>query len=135
MADFPDILGAPLRARFVSLGIDPAEVDERFIRGAGPGGQKINKASTTVWLRHRPTGVEARSQRERSQLANRLDAWTELCTRLEDRRRAEDEDRRHERERTRRRNRQKSQAQKVRMIEAKKHRARTKAGRGRIGPC
>ena len=41
MADFPDIVEASLRARFVSLGVQPGEVDECFIRGAGASGQKI----------------------------------------------------------------------------------------------
>lgn len=43
MADFPDIVEASLRARFVSLGVQPGDVEEVFIRGAGAGGQKINK--------------------------------------------------------------------------------------------
>jgi hypothetical protein len=43
MADFPDIVEASLRARFVSLGVRPEDVEERFVRGAGAGGQKINK--------------------------------------------------------------------------------------------
>src|SRR5690349_3179597 len=86
MADFPDIVEASLRARFVSLGVRPDEIEERFIRGTGAGGQKINKTSSTVWLRHRPTGVEARCQRERSQATNRLLAWAELADKLEWRR-------------------------------------------------
>ena len=45
MADFPDIVEAPLRARFVSLRIQPAEIEERFVRGSGAGGQKIKKTS------------------------------------------------------------------------------------------
>lgn len=43
MADFPDIVEASLRARFVSLGVKADDVAEQFIRGAGAGGQKINK--------------------------------------------------------------------------------------------
>ena len=70
---------ASLRARFVSLGVQPGEVDECFIRGAGAGGQKINKTSSTVRLRHLPTGVEVRCQRERNQSVNRLLAWVELA--------------------------------------------------------
>lgn len=41
MADFPDILEAALRARLGSLGVTAADVEERFVRGAGAGGQKI----------------------------------------------------------------------------------------------
>src|SRR4051812_40441657 len=69
--------------RLAALGVARADVDERFVRGAGPGGQKINKTSSTVWLRHRATGIEVRCQRERSQAANRDLAWAELCNKLE----------------------------------------------------
>lgn len=131
MAEFPDILEAPLRARFVSLGVLPGDVDERFIRGAGAGGQKINKTSSTVWLRHRPTGVEVRCQRERSQTVNRLLAWIDLAEKLEWRRRESANQAQAARELARRQSRQKSRRQKVRMIESKKHRAGTKAQRGR----
>ena len=73
MADFPDIVEESLRARFVSLGVDPGEVEEHFIRGAGAGGQKINKTSSTVRLKHLPTGVEVRCQRERGLCAKALE--------------------------------------------------------------
>ena len=132
MADFPDLVEAPLRARFVSLGVRPEEVEERFVRGAGAGGQKINKTSSTVWLRHRPTGVEVRCQRERSQTVNRLLAWMELADKLEWRRQVSANQARAARELVRRQKRQKSRGQKVRMIETKKHRAKHKSARGRV---
>jgi protein subunit release factor B len=84
-----------------------------------------------VWLRHRPTGIEVRCQRERSQAANREQAWLELCEKLEARRRAAAAEKQDEHERNRRRNRPKSRGQKLRMIQAKKHRAGIKARRGR----
>jgi len=120
-----------IHGRLAALGVRPGEVDERFIRGTGPGGQKINKTSSTVVLRHRPTGVEVRCQAGRSQAANREAAWTALCERLEAARRAERLDREQAREVERRRTRQKSPGQKARMIEAKKHRAKIKGKRGR----
>lgn len=119
-------------ARLAAVGVAPTEVEERFIRGAGPGGQKINKTSSTVWLRHGPSGVEVRCQAERSQAANRAQAWRELCEKLEARARAAGEAREQAREAERRRTRQKSRGQKVRMIVAKKHRAKHKARRGRV---
>jgi protein subunit release factor B len=118
--------------RLAALGISVTDVEERFVRGAGPGGQKINKTSSTVWLRHRPTGIEVRCQRERSQAANRELAWTELCDKLAARARAAREAAQQSREADRRRTRQKSHGQKVRMIQSKKHRARIKARRGRF---
>ncbi|MBI4626558.1 MAG: peptide chain release factor-like protein [Verrucomicrobia bacterium] len=119
--------------RLAALGTRADDVDERFVRGTGPGGQKINKTSSTVWLRHRPTGIEVRCQRERSQAANRELAWQELCGKLEARTRAAADAAVQAREAERRRTRQKSRGQKVRMIEAKKHRAKHKARRGPVG--
>ena len=121
-----------LQARLAALGIRTGEVEERFVRGAGPGGQKINKTSSTVWLRHRPTGIDVRCQRERSQSANRELAWAELCVKLEARARAVILAGRQLREVERRRTRQKSHGQKVAMIVEKKHRARHKSRRGRV---
>src|SRR5436853_7736577 len=113
--------------RLRAVGARREEVEERFVRGAGPGGQKINKTSSTVWLRHRPTGIEVRCQRERSQTANRELAWQELCGKLEARGRAATNEIIDAREAERRRTRQKSRGQKARMIESKKHRAKHKA--------
>ena len=112
-----------------ALGVRWEDVTERFVRGGGPGGQKINKTSSTVSLRHGPTGVEVRCQRERSQAANRELAWEELCEKLEARRRAAASEREQAREATRRRTRPKSAAQKRRMLETKHHRARQKSQR------
>jgi protein subunit release factor B len=118
--------------RLLALGTTADDVDERFVRGAGPGGQKINKTSSTVWLRHRPTGIEVRCQRERSQAANRDLAWQELCDKLSARVAAAKHEVIDTREAERRRTRQKSRGQKARMVEAKKHRAQHKAKRGRV---
>jgi protein subunit release factor B len=129
MTGFPLQIADEVRRRLAFLGVDAGDVEERFVRGSGPGGQKINKTSSTVWLRHRPTGVEVRCQAERSQVANRELAWAGLCARLEARRAAAAAEVRAGREAERRRTRQKTRTQKVRMIEAKKHRARTKQSR------
>jgi peptide chain release factor len=120
-----------IEQRLHALGTSTAEVEERFVRGTGPGGQKINKTSSTVWLRHRPTGIEVRCQRERSQATNREVAWVELCTKLEERARARAMEQRQAREKERRRKRQKSRAQKARMVSSKRHRSAIKARRGR----
>ncbi len=118
--------------KMAAAGLRAEDVDERFVRGTGPGGQKINKVSSTVWLRHRPTGLEVRCQRERSQSVNRMEAWSDLCEKLTARRKAGTDALRQARETERRRVRQKSRGQKIRMIESKKHRAGHKARRGRV---
>jgi protein subunit release factor B len=126
-------LPTQIATRLAALGIRPGDIDESFVRGSGPGGQKINKTSSTVCLRHRPTGIEVRCQRERSQTANRELAWAELCARLEARVRSAAASQQQAREADRRRNRQKSYGKKVAMVASKRHRARHKAGRGRVG--
>lgn len=122
-----------VQSRLAALGVAASDIEERFIRGSGPGGQKINKTSSTVWLRHRPTGIEVRCQAERSQSANRERAWSELCDRLESRVRASRDAAQQLREKGRRQTRQKSRGQKVKMIQMKKHRAKHKAQRSRVG--
>jgi protein subunit release factor B len=121
-----------IEKRFAALGWSVADVEEAFVRGTGPGGQKINKTSSTVWLRHRPTRIEVRCQRERSQAANRELAWLTLCDRLEERARGLARASVEAAEAERRRTRQKSRGQKRRMVEGKRRDAQRKAGRGRV---
>lgn len=121
-----------IEKRFAALGWSVADVEEAFVRGTGPGGQKINKTSSTVWLRHRPTGIEVRCQRERSQAANRELAWLTLCDRLEERARGLARASVEAAEAERRRTRQKSRGQKRRMVEGKRRDAQRKSGRGRV---
>ncbi len=134
MADFPDNMEASLRNRFALLGVRPDEVSERFIRGTGAGGQKINKTSSTVSLRHEPTGIEVRCQRERSQAVNRRLAWLELAGRLEARQAGKQREQTSAAELVRRQTRQKSRRQNARMLDSKRHRTRTKSSRGRVAP-
>jgi len=66
-----------------SLGIHENDLDERFIRASGKGGQHLNKTSTCVVLRHLPTGIEVRCQSERSQAINRHLARARLADKIE----------------------------------------------------
>ena len=75
-----------LLVRMTSLGIHRDDLEEEFVRGAGAGGQKINKTSSTVRLRHVPSNIEVRCQEERSLTQNRYLAREALCERLEKRR-------------------------------------------------
>jgi peptide chain release factor len=131
MTGFPLQIEADVRRRLAILGVKPGDIEERFVRGGGPGGQKINKTASAIWLRHHPTGTEVRSQPERSQTVNRKRAWELLCGKLEARKVEAAASAQEGREAERRRSRQKSRGQKVRMIESKKHRAGIKRQRGR----
>ena len=121
-----------INERLERLRLKPADVQERFVRGSGPGGQKINKTSSTVTLRHGPSGLEVRCQEERSQSANRERAWDELCTKFETRLKEQAQELIQKREAERRRTRPKSRGQKIRMIESKKRRSKNKAMRGQV---
>lgn len=83
--DFPVALPDPLFAKARALNVRPQDVEERFVRGSGAGGQKINKTSSTVQLVHRPTGIEVRVQKHREQSKNRLSAWKLLILKIEER--------------------------------------------------
>jgi peptide chain release factor len=125
-------LPTQIQTRLDALGVLKSDVEEKFVRGSGPGGQKINKTSSTVWLRHRPSGVEVRVQRERSQAANREIAWAELCEKIARHHREAQEAQRSAKEKLRRQKRTRSRAQKQRMIESKRHRSGVKSHRGRV---
>lgn len=65
------------------LGIREEDLLEKFILGSGPGGQKVNKTASCVYLKHLPTGIETKCSRERSRETNRYLARRELCDLLE----------------------------------------------------
>ncbi|KAH8664084.1 RF-1 domain-containing protein [Xylariales sp. PMI_506] len=61
-----------------------AEIDESFLKGSGPGGQKINKTNSAVQLKHLPTGIVVKCQATRSRSQNRTIARQLLADRLDD---------------------------------------------------
>jgi len=79
-----------LEERLGALHIRREEVVEKFVRSAGPGGQKVNKTSSAVYLRHLPTGIEIKMQQDRSQTVNRFLAWRLLADRVEARQTGKD---------------------------------------------
>ncbi|KAF1353443.1 peptide chain release factor class I/class II, partial [Delphinella strobiligena] len=65
--------------------IDENDITEAFLKGTGPGGQKINKTSSAVQLKHLPTGIVIKCQETRSRTQNRKIARRILAERIEER--------------------------------------------------
>merc|ERR1712230_189218 len=64
--------------------LDESEFTEAFLKGSGPGGQKINKTSSAVQLKHIPTGMVLKVQATRSRTQNRKIARQMLAERVEE---------------------------------------------------
>ncbi|NLG34406.1 MAG: peptide chain release factor-like protein [Lentisphaerae bacterium] len=118
---------ARLLRQMRKLGIDESDLEEKFIRGGGPGGQKTNKTSSTVCLRHMPTGLEVRCAQERSQSMNRFLARRELCEKIAEKLHGEKTKKQQEREKIRRQKRRRSRRQTAIMVDAKKKHGAKKA--------
>ena len=123
-----------LAERMRRLGVSEGDLEERFLRSSGPGGQRANKVSTCVVLRHRPSGLEVRCQRERLQGLNRFLARRLLLDRLEAQRLGRLSEVARRIAKIRRQKRRRSRRAKEKMLEAKHHRAQIKAGRQRVAP-
>lgn len=126
------------------LAIDDSEIDERFVRASGPGGQNVNKVATAVQLRfdveHSPSLADEVRQRLRALAGSRM---TDEGVLVIDARtfRTQSQNREDARERLvdlirqalvrpkRRRRTRPTKASKERRLDVKKRRAHTKAGR------
>lgn len=64
--------------------LDEDEFTEAFLKGSGPGGQKINKTSSAVQLKHIPTGIVLKVQATRSRTQNRKIARQMLAEKVEE---------------------------------------------------
>lgn len=125
---------AQIAARLAALGVREADLEETFVRAAGPGGQNVNQTATCVVLRHRPTGVQVRCQATRQQGLNRLLAREWLAARLAALARARAAAERSQREKARRQQRRPSAAARRRRVETKRRLAEKKAARRRVQP-
>ncbi|MFH1428642.1 MAG: peptide chain release factor-like protein [Candidatus Margulisiibacteriota bacterium] len=72
-----------LSAKMQKLGVAEIDLIEKFIRSRGKGGQNVNKVATCVYLKHRPTNIEVKVQKARTQILNRFLARRLLLNKLE----------------------------------------------------
>ena len=118
-----------LRQKMESLRIQEKDIVEKFIRSSGKGGQKVNKTSTCVYLKHIPTGIEVKCQRERYQAVNRYLARKILAERVEALIRGKESEEQQKIAKIRRQKRKRSKRAKMKMLEEKRKQSQKKKDR------
>ena len=95
------------------------DLEESFILGGGPGGQKTNKTSSVVRLSHEPSGVAVKVGESRSREDNRWLARRMLAETILEREHKRKSEARQKAEKIRRQKRRRSRRQKQKMLDAK----------------
>ena len=109
--------------------IEPVDIVESFVRGGGAGGQKINKTSSAVLVKHLPTGLEVKCQNHREQSRNRISAYKLLIDKIEDKVLGAKSERAMRVFKLRKQKKHRSKRAKEKMIEGKRARAILKSAR------
>lgn len=122
-----------IKARMALASVFEEDLEESFVLGSGPGGQKVNKTSSAVRLYHAPSGLTVKVGESRSREINRWLARRELAEKILEKENAALSLRRQAIEKIRRQKRRRSRRQKARMLEGKRHQAEKKAARVRVG--
>ena len=121
-----------LASRMRELGISERDIEERFTRSRGPGGQNVNKVSTCVVLKHIPTGTGVRCQRERTQGLNRYLARARLADKIEAAALGKRSAAEQRRWKIRKQKRRRSKRAKEKVLDQKRKRSEKKASRKRV---
>lgn len=118
-----------LRTKLDSLEIYEKDIEESFIRSRGRGGQKVNKTSSCVYLKHIPTGTEVKCQKTRTQGLNRYYARVLLYEKIERVIKGEESEEAQRIAKIQRQKRKRSKRAKDKMLADKKIQALKKAAR------
>ncbi len=121
-----------LLTKMKSLKVYEKDIVEKFIRSSGKGGQKVNKSSTCVYLKHLPTGIEVKCQEEREQALNRFLARRLLVEKIEEIIKGRESARRQKIEKLRRQKRKRSKRAKEKMLRLKKIQSEKKQLRRKV---
>lgn len=122
-----------LEERLLKLGIRAEDLEEKFVRSGGHGGQNVNKVSTCVVLVHRPSRLSIRCQTERTQGMNRYLARKRLADKIEEMLLGAASKKQQEIEKIRRQKRKRSKRTKEKILQEKHHRAEIKEARKHAG--
>ena len=123
-----------IRALMVEASVFDEDIEESFILGGGPGGQKTNKTSSVVRLTHAPSGLQVKCGATRSRETNRWLARRMLAEAILERERGRKSAERQRREKIRRQKRRRSRRQKQKMLDDKHAHSAVKALRRKVDP-
>ena len=121
-----------IKAQMAEASVYEEDLDESFILGGGPGGQKTNKTSSVVRLFHEPSGMQVRCGETRSRETNRWLARRMLAEAILERERGIKSAAQQKREKIRRQKRRRSRRQKQKMLDEKHQRSEVKALRRKV---
>jgi len=116
----------------LKLGVKAEDVEESYVRASGKGGQKVNKTSSCVVLKHLPTGTMVKCQKHREQSLNRLSAYKLLILKIEDEVLGKESDRAKKIYKLRKQKKRRSKKAKEKILHDKAHRSKLKKQRGNV---
>ena len=123
-----------IKALMAEASVFEDDLEESFIMGGGPGGQKTNKTSSVVRLSHEPSGVAVKVGESRSREDNRWLARRMLAETILEREHKRKSAARQKAEKIRRQKRRRSRRQKQKILDAKHAHSEIKAMRRKVDP-
>lgn len=108
------------------------DIEESFILGSGPGGQKTNKTSSVVRITHKPSGLAVKYGKYRSREMNRMLARRQLAEMILEQAEGVKSAKRQEQEKIRRQKRRRSRRQRDKMLDDKHKHSEKKAARAKV---
>lgn len=123
---------AAIKELMAEASVFEEDLEESFILGGGPGGQKTNKTSNVVRLAHAPSAVQVRCGETRSRETNRWLARRLLAETILEKECKRKSAARQAREKIRRQKRRRSRRQKQKMLDAKHAHSLIKANRRKV---
>ena len=123
-----------IKALMAEASVYEDDLEESFIMGGGPGGQKTNKTSSVVRLSHEPSGVAVKVGESRSREDNRWLARRMLAETILDNEHKRKSAARQKAEKIRRQKRRRSRRQKQKMLDAKHAHSEIKQMRRKVDP-